>query len=383
MAFCRHCGKEMLEGDEYCSRCGSALGNPSVEEPQTETLPKAPMDPSPSNASILNKESTIKKPRQRRNKWYALIAGGVVVIVLVTVVIILLSDPTTSAQLRETTLLKGEIASLCVAPPTVDQSDSKLADVITCKLNADANQNVTIMVTPNRADPRVGQSSQTCSFAAVVEASDFTIIPYEILGTIWYAQGSDSYGSIANLASVQSRIGGTVVTPSGTVELLQAVHQYPDGCSGANLVNPTGATGVTGNTGSVPTTVPVTTTSAAATNTNADDACQADGATVNTAMAALNANKPEVIPILASGSSPGDLAPNYLQTLPTNPKHYKFAISSDGTLFVGGPTATAPSTSTAAGYSADRWTATNQSGWVVWSGGATCHTSINGVSMVR
>ena len=60
-------------------------------------------------------------------------------------------------------------------------------------------------------------------------------------------------------------------------------------------------------------------------------ACQADGATVNTAMAAFAAQNPG---LAVSGGATGNLVTSgstlggpYLQSWPSNPSHYTFAIS--------------------------------------------------------
>ena len=114
--------------------------------------------------------------------------------------------------------------------------------------------------------------------------------------------------------------------------------------------------------------------------TSAVAACEADGSSINTAMAALTASSPGTTPILASGTAAGDLAPNYLQTIPSNSSHYVFAISTGGTLYVGPagstppPATTAGDTTLAAGFTAPSGT-TAASGWKAWAGSATCKTT--------
>jgi len=108
--------------------------------------------------------------------------------------------------------------------------------------------------------------------------------------------------------------------------------------------------------------------------TSAVAACEADGSSINTAMAALDASVPGATALLASGAATNDLAPGYLQTIPANATHYQFAISTDNKLLVGSSTAVVPSTNVAAAsYTA--WTAAAPAGWVVWNGSATCKTS--------
>ena len=120
--------------------------------------------------------------------------------------------------------------------------------------------------------------------------------------------------------------------------------------------------------------------------TSAIAACEADGSSINTAMAALDASIPGATPLLTSGAATNDLAPGYLQTIPSNTTHYTFAISSDGVLFVGGPTATPPSTPTAANFKLAPWATTNATtlaGWVQWGGSSTCQTHSGTTNMVN
>lgn len=97
-------------------------------------------------------------------------------------------------------------------------------------------------------------------------------------------------------------------------------------------------------------------------------ACQADGATINTAMAALQAQSPGTTP---TGGSAGNLVPTYIQSWPNNYQHYTFSISSAGTLEViasSGTAATAdPTTTTDLGF--------KNAGWTAWSGSQSCGSS--------
>ncbi len=91
------------------------------------------------------------------------------------------------------------------------------------------------------------------------------------------------------------------------------------------------------------------------TSKSAVAACQADGATVNTAMAAYNANlgsNPTNSSQLISSTVSGG---PYLQSWPSNPTHYQFQLTSGGVLQVALP-GTSPT-------------------WVNWQGAATCATS--------
>jgi general secretion pathway protein G len=92
------------------------------------------------------------------------------------------------------------------------------------------------------------------------------------------------------------------------------------------------------------------------TSKSAVSACQADGATVNTAMAAYNANNgayPTSTTQLLKTTAGGP----YLQSWPNNSAHYLFALGTTGKLYVAiaGTTTAVPGT-----------------GWVQWQGSATC-----------
>ena len=92
------------------------------------------------------------------------------------------------------------------------------------------------------------------------------------------------------------------------------------------------------------------------TSKSALSACQADGATVNTAMAAYNANNGSypttTDELIKTSSSPGG---PYLQSWPSNPTHYQFQLTSKGVLQVALPTATGKTTN-----------------WVTWAGASSC-----------
>jgi len=108
------------------------------------------------------------------------------------------------------------------------------------------------------------------------------------------------------------------------------------------------------------------------TSKSAVSACQADGATINTAMAAYNANNGAyalTTGALTASTSGGP----YLQSWPSNYGHYTFAMDSDkGGLWViasSGTTAAAlPATTTAAGFGAT----TGAAKWYKWVGASTC-----------
>ena len=106
------------------------------------------------------------------------------------------------------------------------------------------------------------------------------------------------------------------------------------------------------------------------TSSSAVAACQADGATVNTAIAAYSAQNGGAAPTAQSdltGTS------GNLQTWPSNDSHYFFALSTGGNLYVGNPANTnfsgAPSTPKADSYF------TTATGWTEWTGASTCTTA--------
>ncbi len=92
-------------------------------------------------------------------------------------------------------------------------------------------------------------------------------------------------------------------------------------------------------------------------------ACQADGATVETAIAAYNAQVTNSSTVPATAAN---LVPTYLVSFPSNPTHYVMSINS-GKLYVTAPygTGTAPTVynNTSTPIAAD---------WNLWSGSATC-----------
>ena len=96
------------------------------------------------------------------------------------------------------------------------------------------------------------------------------------------------------------------------------------------------------------------------TSKSAVAACQADGATVNTAMAAYNANLGSNATAIADLTGTSVSGGPYLQSWPNNINHYLFGLSSTGKLYV------AISGTTAA---------VGTSPWVLWQGSATCATS--------
>jgi general secretion pathway protein G len=102
------------------------------------------------------------------------------------------------------------------------------------------------------------------------------------------------------------------------------------------------------------------------TSKSAVSACQADGATVNTAMAAYNANNgsyPTSSTELLASASGGP----YLQSWPNNPSHYYFAIdATNKKLYEAIGSSTAPSAPTGA---------TPASPWNLWVGASTCTTA--------
>ena len=115
------------------------------------------------------------------------------------------------------------------------------------------------------------------------------------------------------------------------------------------------------------------------TSKSAVSACQADGATVNTAMAAYNANNgsyPTAISDLTGSASGGP----YLQSWPSNSAHYTFAMTTTadatgttpfypaGSLFLLATT-TAPTTIPTTGA------AMLTAKWTPWTGANSCITA--------
>jgi hypothetical protein len=88
-----------------------------------------------------------------------------------------------------------------------------------------------------------------------------------------------------------------------------------------------------GAAGAAGTTRPVNVTlvSHASKTSRARAACQADGATVSTAIAAYKAENPGKFPTMADLISSAHHGP-YLQSAPKNPDYYKFSIASHGVL---------------------------------------------------
>jgi general secretion pathway protein G len=95
------------------------------------------------------------------------------------------------------------------------------------------------------------------------------------------------------------------------------------------------------------------------TSKSAVSACQADGATVNTAMSAYNANNGSYPTSQAQLTGTANGGP-YLQSWPNNTSHYQFALDSSGNLWVALPSVT---------------TATGGTGWVKWTGAQVCTTT--------
>ena len=104
------------------------------------------------------------------------------------------------------------------------------------------------------------------------------------------------------------------------------------------------------------------------TSSSAVAACQSDGATLNTAIAAFQADNGGALPTAQSQLTSGSSAA--LQTWPANYGHYTFALSSDGVIELhasSGTATAAPTTLTAAGYVT--------AGWTAWSGPGSCATA--------
>ena len=101
------------------------------------------------------------------------------------------------------------------------------------------------------------------------------------------------------------------------------------------------------------------------TGSSAVAACQADGATVNTGIAAYAAQNGGTLPTTQSQLTSGSGAP--LQTWPANYSHYTFALDASGVLWLkaGATQQTVPTGGTNAAFKTD-------GSWTQWSGAASC-----------
>ncbi len=104
------------------------------------------------------------------------------------------------------------------------------------------------------------------------------------------------------------------------------------------------------------------------TSKSAISACQADGATINTAMAAYNANNgsyPTTAAALTAAGTTGKAAGGpYLQSWPANFQHYAFAMDANGKLYVQADTGATVANSI-----------TSTTGWTPWTGSGSCATA--------
>jgi general secretion pathway protein G len=98
-------------------------------------------------------------------------------------------------------------------------------------------------------------------------------------------------------------------------------------------------------------------------------ACQADGATVETAIAAFNAQNSSGTPD-ASGLVTG----SYLVSFPSNTTHYLFIIDTNGVLWEAKAGATIPVITSPAVSSTPAQIAT-ATGWAKWTGAGTCNSN--------
>ncbi len=95
-------------------------------------------------------------------------------------------------------------------------------------------------------------------------------------------------------------------------------------------------------------------------------ACQSDGATIETAIAAYNAQ---------NGSAPATLsalAPTYIASVPQNLPHYDFKMSAGALQVDTGNTFTAPSTYTSTDAGAITTTSETTDPWITWTGPKSC-----------
>lgn len=111
------------------------------------------------------------------------------------------------------------------------------------------------------------------------------------------------------------------------------------------------------------------------TGSSAVAACQADGATLSTGIAAYAAQNGGSLPSsTAQLVNSGVVTTNALQSWPSNISHYTFALSTDGFLVLkasAGTAPTAPSSPTLANYIG---TGTG-GGWIQWTGATSCGTA--------
>ena len=101
---------------------------------------------------------------------------------------------------------------------------------------------------------------------------------------------------------------------------------------------------------------------------SAVSACQPDGATINTAMAAYNANNgayPTTEAQLTSTSTATSPGGPYLQSWPSNYSHYAFALDSNGALWVMAQT-------TGAAPVSAKLPPSTSTGWTAWTGASSC-----------
>jgi general secretion pathway protein G len=104
-------------------------------------------------------------------------------------------------------------------------------------------------------------------------------------------------------------------------------------------------------------------------------ACQADGATVETAISAYNAQNTSGTPSAANLVSGG-----YLVSFPANTTHYLYVIDTTGVLWEAKtgatiPAVTSPATSPTPTQVAAATTATPSLPWTKWAGASTCNST--------
>ena len=78
--FCTHCGAELIEGTEFCSKCGKSINNKSSLTPSTKIQPKV----SPSQSPY--QQQYMQPPKSNKKLVISLIA--IIAIVLVVIVLI-------------------------------------------------------------------------------------------------------------------------------------------------------------------------------------------------------------------------------------------------------------------------------------------------------
>ena len=134
-----------------------------------------------------------------------------------------------NSQAQTVTQLSWEIAPLCISPPVT--STSSVLVTIYCLRGVVSSEDITIYVPSNPGDKILWLIGNNCSVASAIENSNPTSIPFFVTGSNWIAQGEDSPGATTSLNSVESSLKSTTLIVVSPGQLLQDVHNFPNGCS--------------------------------------------------------------------------------------------------------------------------------------------------------